>query len=83
VVKSKVKRIRPKSTQRKDEVKSRLTAAVRAIEQELGGLPETIGQRVKAIQGKSQEMFNVGFGKSTLHHREYKSLWHPKFRDVP
>jgi hypothetical protein len=80
---AKIERIRPKSTQRKDEVKNRLRASVQAIEQELGGLPETIGQRVKAIQGKSQEMFNVGFGKSTLHHREYKSLWHPRFRELP
>jgi hypothetical protein len=83
VVKSKVKRIRPKVTQRKDEVKSRLAAAVLAVEQELGCLPEMVGQRVEAIQGKSQEMFNVGFGNNTLNRREYKSLWHPRFRDSP
>jgi hypothetical protein len=82
VDKSKIKRVRPKVTQRKDEVKSRLTAAVLAVEQELGCLPKTIGQRIEMIQGKSQEMFNVGFGKNTLNHREYKSLWHPKFRDL-
>jgi hypothetical protein len=62
VDKSKIKRVRPKVTQRKDEVKSRLTAAVLAVEQELGCLPKTIGQRIEMIQGKSQEMFNVGFG---------------------
>jgi hypothetical protein len=82
MLKSKRKQIRPKSTQRKDEVKNRLRAAVLAIEQELGCLPKTIGQRIEVIQGKSQEMFDVGFGKNTLHHREYRSLWHPKFRDL-
>jgi hypothetical protein len=74
---------RKKSTQRKDEVKSRLAEAVLAIEQEMGALPKMVGPRVEAIQEKSREMFDIGFGKNTLHRREYKPLWHPKFRVLP
>jgi hypothetical protein len=72
-----------KSTQRKDEVKKRLAEAVLAIEQDMGALPKMLGSRVEAIQGKSREMFDIGFGNNTLNRREYKPLWHPKFRDLP
>jgi hypothetical protein len=72
-------RASPKSTVRQDEVKNRLIATVAAVKEELGGLPDRIGQLIDALQNKSRQMFDIGFGKNTLNNREYKPLWHPKF----
>ncbi len=68
-----------KVSKRTEDIQTRLTQTVAHLESK-GELPQQVVERRQAIIETAQELFGKGFSCRTLGQKQYRVLWHPKYR---
>ena len=68
-----------KVNKRTEDIQRRLIETVAHLETK-GELPQQIAERRQAIIETAQELYGKGFSYRTLGQKQYRVLWHPKYR---
>ncbi len=69
--------------ERKHNASSRISQAVEHILEQLGGLPDKVGECKLLIRNVTKELFGISVSDATLKKPENLPLWHPKYRVEP
>ncbi len=71
-----------KNKEKAEETLNRLIAVIKHIEGGVKKIPTTLSGFKELIKEVSKELFNIGFGNSTLNKANYAKKWKPAFEEL-
>ncbi len=71
-----------KNKEKAEETLNRLIAVIKHIEGGVKKIPTTLSGYKELIKEVSKELFNIGFGNSTLNKANYAKKWKPAFEEL-